>query len=129
MFIVQIIMIGIVASLLITLIKPYQPTIAMVLLIITTCLLFYFILSPLGEIIDLLRSLAGQFQLDFIYLDTIFQIIGIAYLTELGSQLTKDAGLNSIATKIELVGKVFILIVSVPVLTAVIEAIIHFIPN
>ncbi|SEO30514.1 stage III sporulation protein AD [Amphibacillus marinus] len=129
MLIVQVILIGFVAALLITLIKAYQPTIALVLLIITTCLLFYFILAPVTEIISLLRDLANQYRINFIYLDTVFQIIGIAYLTELGAQLTNDAGLGSIASKIELVGKVLILIVSVPVLTAVIEAIIRFIPQ
>lgn len=128
MSLVQIILFGIVATLLITLIKSYQPTFALILLVVTSLFLFYFILIPLGEIIDLIRSLFNRFRLDSIYLETVFQIIGIAYLTELGSQLTKDAGLNSIASRIELVGKISILFVSVPVLTAIIETIIHLIP-
>jgi len=126
--IIQIILIGLIAAVLIILLKPYQPTIAFLLLMVTTIFLFYFILVPLGEIIELLRSLSDRFRLEFTYLDTVFQIIGIAYLTELGSQLTKDVGLGSIATKIELIGKISIIFVSVPILTAVIELIIHFIP-
>lgn len=128
MSLVQIILIGIVATMLITLIRSYQPTFALILLIVTSLFLFYFILIPLGEIIDLIRTLFNRFRLDTIYLETVFQVIGIAYLTELGSQLTKDAGLNSIASKIELVGKISILFVSIPVLTAIIETIIHLIP-
>lgn len=128
MSLVQIILFGIIATMLITLIKSYQPTFALILLVVTSLFLFYFILIPLGEIIDLIRSLFNRFRLDSIYLETVFQIIGIAYLTELGSQLTKDAGLNSIASRIELVGKISILFVSVPVLTAIIETIIHLIP-
>lgn len=128
MSLIQMISIGLIAAILITLLKPYQPTIALVLLIITTVFMFYYILIPLGEMINLLRSLANRFRLEFTYLETVFQIIGIAYLTELGSQLTKDAGLHSIATNIELIGKVSMLFVSVPILTAVIETIIHFIP-
>lgn len=128
MSLIQIILFGIVATMLITLIKSYQPTFALILLIVTSLFLFYFILIPLGEIINLIRSLFNRFRLDSVYLETVFQIIGIAYLTELGSQLTKDAGLNSIASRIELVGKISILFVSVPVLTAIIETIIHLIP-
>lgn len=128
MSLVQIILIGIVATMLITLIRSYQPTFALILLIVTSLFLFYFILIPLGEIIDLIRTLFNRFRLDTIYLETVFQVIGIAYLTELGSQLTKDAGLNSIASKIELVGKISIVFVSIPVLTAIIETIIHLIP-
>lgn len=128
MSLVQIILIGVVASMLITLIRSYQPTFSLILLIVTSLFLFYFILIPLGEIIDLIRTLFNRFRLDTIYLETVFQVIGIAYLTELGSQLTNDAGLNSIASKIELVGKISILFVSIPVLTAIIETIIHLIP-
>lgn len=128
MSLVQIILFSIIATMLITLIKSYQPTFALILLVVTSLFLFYFILIPLGEIIELIRSLFSRFRLDSIYLETVFQIIGIAYLTELGSQLTKDAGLNSIASRIELVGKISILFVSVPVLTAIIETIIHLIP-
>jgi len=129
MSIVQIILIGVISTLLITLLKSYQPTFAFLILIVTTLFMFYYILEPLGEIIALIQSLFNRFRLESNYLETVFQIVGIAYLTELGSQLTKDAGLNSIASKIELVGKISILYVSVPVLTAIIETIIHLMPH
>lgn len=129
MSIVQIILIGVISALLITLLKSYQPTFAFLILIVTTLFMFYYILEPLGEIIALIQSLFNRFRLESNYLETVFQIVGIAYLTELGSQLTKDAGLNSIASKIELVGKISILYVSVPVLTAIIETIIHLMPH
>ena len=48
------------------------------------------------------------------YLETILKIIGIAYITELGANITRDAGLNSIAAKIELAGKIFILLPADP---------------
>ncbi|NMA90306.1 MAG: stage III sporulation protein AD [Amphibacillus sp.] len=128
MQLIQVILIGVVTTLLITLIKSYQPTFALVLVMITSLFLFYFIIVPLGEIIDLMRSLFSRFRIDSLYLETVFQIVGIAYLTELGSQLTKDAGLNSISSKIELVGKISIIFVSIPILTAIIETIIHLLP-
>lgn len=127
--IVQIILIAVASTMLITLVKSYQPTFALLLLIVTTLFLFYFILVPLGEMVDLIRSLFHRFRLESVYLETVFQIMGIAYLTELGAQLTKDAGLNSIASKIELIGKISILYVAIPVLTAIIETIIHLMPN
>src|SRR5690625_5428541 len=99
MSIVQIILIGVISTLLITLLKSYQPTFAFLILIVTTLFMFYYILEPLGEIIALIQSLFNRFRLESNYLETVFQIVGIAYLTELGSQLTKDAGLNSIDRK------------------------------
>ncbi|SDB99991.1 stage III sporulation protein AD [Pelagirhabdus alkalitolerans] len=129
MIVVQIVMMAIVGSILILLIKPYQPTIAFVLILLTSSLLFYYMLIPIQEMIQLLRSLTARFDFDFIYLDTIFQMVGIAYVSELGAHLTRDIGLESIAYKIELVGKLFILFISIPILMTVIETILYFIPN
>src|SRR5690625_2631735 len=129
MSIIQIILIGVISTLLIYLFISYLPTFAFLILIVTTLFIFFYIFEPLCEIIVLIQSLFNRFLLESNYLETLFQIVGIAYLTELGSQLTKDAGLNSIASKIELVGKISILYVSVPVLTAIIETIIHLMPH
>ncbi len=62
------------------------------------------------------------------YLETILKIIGIAYITELGANVTRDAGLNSIAGKIELAGKIFILLLAIPIISAVVEVILNFLP-
>lgn len=63
-----------------------------------------------------------------LYLETILKIIGIAYIAELGASLTKEAGLSSVAKNIELAGKIFIILLAVPIISAVIEAIINFLP-
>ena len=55
-------------------------------------------------------------------------MIGVAYLAEFGAQVCRDAGENSIAAKIEFAGKIIILIMAVPILMAVLESIISFIP-
>lgn len=60
---------------------------------------------------------------------TILKIIGIAYIAELGANLTKDAGLSSVAAKIELAGKIFILLLAIPIISAVAEAILRFVSS
>jgi len=49
--------------------------------------------------------------------------LGVAYLAEFGSALCKDAGQSAIAGQIELVGKLTILAISMPVVTALFETI------
>lgn len=61
-------------------------------------------------------------------METILKIIGISYIAELGASISKDAGLQSVASYIELAGKIFILLLAVPIITAVIEAILGFLP-
>ena len=52
----------------------------------------------------------------------------MAYITEFGSQICKDMGENSIASKIELGGKVIIMILGLPILTALTETILEILP-
>ncbi|GGM40219.1 stage III sporulation protein AD [Paraliobacillus quinghaiensis] len=129
MVIIQIVTIAIVASLLVLLVKEQQPIFAFVITILTGVILFFFIIESVTEVIDLIRSLSKKANINEMYLETILQIIGISYIAEFGSQLTKDAGLASVAAKIELAGKIFIIVLAVPILTAVVETILNFLPQ
>ncbi len=62
------------------------------------------------------------------FLETILKIIGIAYIAEFGAQVTRDAGQDSIASKIELAGKVLIMVMAIPIITVMIETIIQILP-
>ncbi len=57
------------------------------------------------------------------YLTIIFKIIGIAYISEFGYQLCKDAGEDGIGSKIQLAAKVMIFVVAAPVILALMELI------
>jgi stage III sporulation protein AD len=128
MDIIQIVLIGMVATLLYIVLKDVNPSFAYVLLLITSIFILFLVIKQIGVIIQLLQSLGAKAQIQSFYIDTILKIIGIAYITELGSNITKDAGLSSVSAKIELAGKIFILLLAIPIITAVVEAMIHIIP-
>ncbi|GGF08288.1 stage III sporulation protein AD [Halobacillus andaensis] len=129
MDIVQIVSLGLVASLLIILLKEHKSSIAFLLLLFTVILIFIAVIDHVKYIFSLLQYMAEQAQVESIYFKTILKIIGIAYITEFGSQLIRDAGLNSLASKVELAGKLFILMLAIPIITALIETILDFIPG
>ena len=68
-------------------------------------------------------------NVNMVYLSTVLKIIGIAYIAEFTSQITKDAGQGAIASKIELAGKIMILTMAIPIITVIIESVIQMIPN
>ena|SRR5690625_1368423 len=129
MEIIQIVLISIVATLLYLILKDIQPSFAFFILLITSILILLIVVKQIGIIIQLLKTLADKASINSFYLETIIKIIGIAYITELGANVTKDAGLASVASKIELAGKIFILLLAIPIITAVIEVILNFIPT
>lgn len=129
MDIVQIITLSIVASFLYIILKDVNPTFAFLIVLMTGAMILYSIVNQVGIIIHLIRSLSEKASINDMYMDTILKIIGIAYITELGANMTKDAGLSSVSGKIELAGKMFILLLAIPIISAVIDVILNFIPT
>ncbi|GEN52111.1 stage III sporulation protein AD [Halobacillus litoralis] len=129
MDIIQIVSLGLVAALLILLLKEHKSSVAFLLLLFTVIILFLTILDQVRHIFSLLSYMAEKAQVEPVYFKTILKIIGIAYIAEFGAQLIRDAGLNSLASKVELAGKLFILMLAIPIVTAVIETILNFIPG
>lgn len=129
MDILQIVLLGIIASILYIVLKDINASIAFFLILITGIIIFLAIIQQIGTIFQLIQSLGDKANVEGMYMETILKIIGIAYIAELGASITKDAGLASVATKIELAGKIFILLLAVPIITAVIESILSFLPS
>ncbi|AVQ99342.1 stage III sporulation protein AD [Oceanobacillus sp. M65] len=129
MDIVQIVTLGIVASILYIILKEINSSMAFFVILITGIIIFFSVIQQISSIFQLIQSLGTKANVEGMYMDTILKIIGIAYIAELGAGITKDAGLGSVAAKIELAGKIFILLLAVPIISAVIEAIIRFLPT
>src|SRR5690625_825449 len=128
MDIVQIVLIGIVATLLYIILKDIHPSFAFFIILVTSIFILFIVIKQVSVIIQLLQSLGNKAAVNAFYVETILKIIGIAYITELGANVTKDAGLTSVAAKIELAGKIFILLLAIPIISAVVEVILNFIP-
>ena len=86
------------------------------------------VVNKLGVVLNLFRELAEKAQISQLYLTTILKIIGIAYITEFGSQVCRDAGEGAVASKIEFAGKIFIMLMAVPIIALVLDTIVRLIP-
>ncbi|WP_245855647.1 stage III sporulation protein AD [Bacillus oleivorans] len=128
MEIFKIVGIALISTFLALLIKEQKPNFAFLFIVFVGCTLFLFLVDEIYRIIRMIEQIAVNANINLIYVETILKIIGIAYIAEFAAQISKDAGLGSIASKIELAGKVLILAMAVPILTVLIETIIGLIP-
>ncbi|HYF82836.1 MAG TPA: stage III sporulation protein AD [Clostridia bacterium] len=128
MDIMKIVMVGIIASVLAVLLKEERPEIAMVVSIVTGLVIFIFLITKLNSVMSVLKYFAGKANIDVLYFSTILKVIAIAYITEFGAQICRDAGEGSIASKVELAGKVLIMIIAIPILAALMDIMIKIIP-
>ncbi|MFV5962295.1 stage III sporulation protein AD [Bacillus sp. AK25] len=127
--IIQIVGLGLIATFLALIVKEQKPTFAFMLVVFTGCVIFLYLIDQIYAIISMIEKIAASAGVNMKYVETILKIIGIAYIAEFGAQLTKDAGQGAIASKIELGGKILILVMAVPILTVIIETILGMIPS
>ncbi|MBU3811188.1 MAG: stage III sporulation protein AD [Candidatus Niameybacter stercoravium] len=116
------------AAVILTLFVGEQHKMAGNLIRIFACTLLLILLLPqLQVIFAIINDLSTKMTLEDTYLKIIFKIIGIAYIAEFGYQLCKDAGESAIASKVQLAGKVLILVLASPIVLALIELITQLI--
>lgn len=120
---IQIIMICLIATIFILLLSKENKEYGIYISIAVGIIVFFFVVNKMKIIIEVMYKIAGFIDVDDIYIKILFQILGIAFITEFGASLCKDAGQNSIANNIELAGKIMILVTSMPIILSIIELI------
>ncbi|GAV11026.1 stage III sporulation protein AD [Paenibacillus sp. NAIST15-1] len=90
--------------------------------------IFLFLIGKIEVVIQVLEDLADRSGIQPIYLKTILKMIGIAYIAEFGAQIVRDAGQDGIASKIELAGKVLIMVLAIPIISVIIETVMKLLP-
>lgn len=128
MEIVPVVAFGVVAAIFVLFIRQNRPEIAQLLSLAAGVVIVVFVFGYLGMIVDVITELALDAGLNTVFLKILFRVIGVAYLSEFGAQICRDAGEGSIAGKIEFAGKLIILVIAVPVIIAVLESILGFMP-
>lgn len=118
MDIIKVVGFAIIASILVVVLKEQRKDIALILAIFSSIAIVFFAIGKISEIIELLDKLALKSGINKDYLMIIIKVTGIAYLVEFGKNVCIDAGQTSIATKLEMAGKVIIVSLSIPIITS-----------
>lgn len=116
---------GLVVTVLLIVVRKDRPEMAVLLSIAASALILIGLIKNIAQILTVFESLTSKTQINSGYLKLVVKIVGIAYLAGFGAQICKDAGENSMAAKIELAGKIFILSLGVPIMIGLLEMIIR----
>lgn len=130
MIIIQVVAVGLICAILAITIKKHSPEIALIITLAASVLIFFMLMPALIGAMGVIQNLGSRFALDssIPYITLVMQILGIAYVAELGAQVCSDAGEGAIASKIELAGKVLIMAVAAPILLDVMHMIAGIMP-
>ncbi|WP_166239534.1 stage III sporulation protein AD [Paenibacillus turpanensis] len=128
MQIIEIVGLALIATVLTLVIKEQKPMFAFLLATFTGMVIFLLLLGNISNIMRVLEGLAQKSGVNMVYLKTILKIIGIAYIAEFGAQIVRDAGQESIASKVELAGKILIMAMALPIITVILETVLKLLP-
>lgn len=128
MEIVKIIGIGLIALIIIIIVKQYRPEFTIYVSLIAGALILMLVFDKISKVINLLTSLSNKTAINNQFLILLIKITGIAFLTEFAVSICKDAGETAIASKMDMGGKVIIISMSIPIIASLLETVIQVLP-
>lgn len=111
------------AALLTLVVKKQSPELSLVLTLCACALGAGLLLSYVEPVLELARSLAARAELDGTLTAPLWKSMGLGLLTEVSSAVCADAGQSALAKLVELGGGLLCLVVSLPLLQAVLALI------
>ena len=105
--------------------KERRNDLAVLVSLAAGVILFLLIISSVTDIINFVNDITTKANIDIVYIGVVFKILAISYLATFCSEICKDAGASSIASKVEFSAKILILTLAIPILMAVLQSILQ----
>ena len=126
MEVVKIVMLGMTGVVLALFLKETKPEYSLYLSLAVGICIFTFMAQKLSYLLDSVLKIQEYVPVDTKYLTILLKMIGAAYIGQFSSSICKDAGYGAIGNQIEIFVKLYIMVLSMPVLLALMEAIYGF---
>ena len=125
MEIIKIVAFAFVALFIYLLFKDRRNDVAVLISLAAGAILFLLVISSLTDIIYFIKEISSKAKIDTVYIGVVLKILAISYLATFCSEICKDAGASSIASKVEFSAKILILTLAIPILMAVLQSILQ----
>lgn len=127
MSISSVVILAILVCTMILLIKNYNSAIGFILSISFCALLLVIFLPKLNSIFHTLNNISTKAGIGTSLFKTLIKCLGITYLTDWGVNICRDSGQNAIASKIEIIGKVLIISIILPLVEVILQNVVTII--
>lgn len=112
--------VGIIFAIICVLIKNCRSEFLIPTRLAGVILIFGVLVVLLSPIIKFLHSIMGE-SIPIEYMEIILKTLAIAYMTQISSEMCRECGESSIAFGVEAVGKIEIIILSLPMINNIIS--------
>ena len=114
---------GIISAVLSLVLKQYKPEYSMFISLASGILIFISVIAAINPIIRYITELTENAGLGGMYAEVLLKSLAVCYLTQLASDCCKDAGETAIAGKLQIAGKIAVLIMALPIFKSITEII------
>ena len=118
---IKIAAVGVAAVLAAVFLREQAPQFGSCVILGAGLLLFAFGFRKLESVVDSLREVGASVALESRYLEILFKMLGVSYLSEFAASLCKDSGYTSVAGQIQTLGKLTVIAISMPVILSLLE--------
>ena len=125
MDIIKIVAFAFAALFMFLLFKDKRSDISTLISLSAGAIIFLVVITQLNDVIYFIKDIADKANIDMVYIGVVLKILAIAYLATFCSEICKDAGAASIASKVEFSAKILILTLAIPILMAVLQSILQ----
>ena len=118
MDILKIVLIGMAGGLLSLFLRDYKREYSVLVGLVTAAAVISYSAECLVNVIKSIRYITEKSGVDIKYFTIVLKVFGVAYISQFGGELLRDCGEGAVASKVELAGKIFILYLTVPIITS-----------
>ena len=102
-------------------IKKYQPEYSLVLTLLAGAAVLTALAVMLGSIIKELKDIFDSSKLDSQIFKVVVKALGICYITGFAADTCRDFGQTSLASKVELSGKITVAVLTLPLIKGILS--------
>lgn len=125
--ILHICVIAIVVCIALCVIKKYNKDYAILLSAVAGIFILFLVFSKTIPVVEELKRFAEIAHVDQKYIGILLKCTGICFVTQFASDCCDDAGEKSLANKVDLAGKISILLVALPLFTNISDIVLKMI--
>lgn len=112
---------ALVSATLAILLRQYRPEYGLMLSLICSIVILTMIIAAAKEAMDSIAMLLERANISEEFSGVLFKALGICVVTQLAGDTCRDAGEGAIASKVEMAGKLAVLLVSLPLFLKLLE--------
>lgn len=112
---------ALIAAVLSVVLKQYKPEYSLFISIGAGILIFLSVIAVIQPVIAYINELTESAGLEGIYGEVLIKALAVCYITQLACDCCNDAGESAIAGKLQLAGRIAILLLSLPMFKSLTE--------